>query len=307
MFCFSFDFELLWGLRESTLNKRHYLNVERGRETIPQVLEVFSEYKISATWAIVGAMFANSKSELESILDGSDAFDSRNREYLREKVGANESDDPFHFARSLIEIIKSTDGQEIATHSMFHDFLTSSRSYESRLHRDLSRAIQIMERSDCKPVSIVFPRNQFQFSSESVCRELGITRFRTNQPHWAYAMEKKSARNVCARLYRYLDAVLPIYKPSFKQVDQKRVHSHNAANRFLRVSESSVINSLHLSRILGEMKQSAMQGGSYHLWTHPHNLGINPKGSVKMIKEICAYQSELLLKYDFRSVNMREW
>jgi peptidoglycan/xylan/chitin deacetylase (PgdA/CDA1 family) len=307
MFCFSFDFELLWGLRESTSDRRHYLNVERGRETIPQVLEVFSEYNISATWAVVGAMFANNKSELESILDGSDAFDRRNREYLREKVGVNESDDPLHFARSLIKIIKAADRQEIATHSMFHDFLTSSRSYESLLHRDLSRAIQIMERSECKPVSIVFPRNQYKFTSESVCEELGITRIRTNLTHWAYAMEKNPAKSIYARLYRYLDAFLPIRKPACNEVGQKGVHSHSVANRFLRVSESSIINFMHLRRILGEMKRSAMQGASYHLWTHPHNLGVNPEGSVKMIKEICAYQSELQLKYDFRSVNMRDW
>jgi hypothetical protein len=41
-----------------------------------------------------------------------------------------------------------------------------------------------------------------------------------------------------------------------------------------------------MKRIFNEMTAAAKQGGYYHIWWHPHNLGNNPNECLLEIKQI---------------------
>lgn len=49
----SFDFEMAWGTRRSS-DPNHAAGVERVREVVPALLDMFTRHGISATWATVG-------------------------------------------------------------------------------------------------------------------------------------------------------------------------------------------------------------------------------------------------------------
>ena len=60
----SLDFELLWGMRDKRTISNYGKNILGGRMAISKMLEVFTEFDISATFATVGFLFAKDKEEL---------------------------------------------------------------------------------------------------------------------------------------------------------------------------------------------------------------------------------------------------
>jgi hypothetical protein len=63
-FVISLDFELHWGVRDhEPPDGPYHANLLGARKAIPRLLELFEHYGISATWAIVGFLFAESREE----------------------------------------------------------------------------------------------------------------------------------------------------------------------------------------------------------------------------------------------------
>src|SRR5579864_5566921 len=64
-FVISLDFELHWGVRDhEPPNGPYRQNLLGARKAIPRLLELFQRYGISATWAVVGFLFAETTEEL---------------------------------------------------------------------------------------------------------------------------------------------------------------------------------------------------------------------------------------------------
>ncbi|MBW3671359.1 MAG: polysaccharide deacetylase, partial [Acidobacteria bacterium] len=106
----SLDFELAWGVRDRLDPRGPYRKDLLGtRAAIPDILALFEEYRISATWAVVGFLFSISREELERIAPKvRPRYADRALDSYSESVGENENDDPLHFAPSLVQAIQRT-------------------------------------------------------------------------------------------------------------------------------------------------------------------------------------------------------
>ena len=51
---------------------------------------------------------------------------------------------------------------------------------------------------------------------------------------------------------------------------------------------------------------AAKKGMTYHLWWHPHNIGVMTEYHLKMIEEILEYYVFLKKEYGMQSKNMAE-
>src|SRR5579871_266772 len=110
----SLDFELHWGVRDKRSIDGSYREKLLGaRQAIPQILDLFEEFGVGATWATVGFLFARNRRERDEFLplirpqykyDKLDAYS--------EPTGDNEDDDPLHYAPSLVARIAKTPKQE---------------------------------------------------------------------------------------------------------------------------------------------------------------------------------------------------
>ena len=54
------------------------------------------------------------------------------------------------------------------------------------------------------------------------------------------------------------------------------------------------------------MLHAAKNGLTFHLWWHPHNVGVYTPEHMKQLEEIFSYYDELKKTYGMRSLNMRE-
>ena len=77
-----------------------------------------------------------------------------------------------------------------------------------------------------------------------------------------------------------------MYKPIFKPL------------RFLE--------GVKLHRIKRQMLHAAKNGLTFHLWWHPHNIGVKTEEHLSQLEEIFRYYAELREKYGMQSLNMRE-
>src|SRR3954465_428947 len=125
LFIVSLDFELLWGVRDKRTIESYGPNIAGVREVIPSLLQLFDEFGISASFATVGFLFARNKQDLLQYIPstlpqyGLSKYSPYANGYL-DKIGNSEDDDIYHYAGTLIDMIRQHPAQEIASHTFSH-------------------------------------------------------------------------------------------------------------------------------------------------------------------------------------------
>lgn len=304
----SLDFELFWGMLDQCTLDEYRENVLGGRKAIPQLLELFRKYGIHATWATVGFLFAESRDELIAYFpDQKPSYqDERLSPYgWFEQIGANEEEAPCFYAPSLIEKISQTEGQEIASHTFSHFYCREAGQTLQQFTEDMAAAKAIAQNHGYELTSVVLPRNQCDPQYTAELRQQGFTAYRDEENDWIH--EKIKFRPLM-RLLRLADVYFPLtgqggYQPKneggiWNLTGSRMYKPIFGAFRFL---EKTKVN-----RIKKQMLYAAKHGLTFHLWWHPHNIGVETQAHLAQLEEIFRYYGELKEKYGMQSLNMRE-
>lgn len=308
LFVTSLDFELLYGLSDSEDQTYWIENVLGGRIAIPKILELFKAHEIHATWATVGMLMASDKQELQAFFpDQKPQY--KNANYNLELIGKNETDDPCHFAGSLIEKIKDVPFQEIASHTFSHYFCSKQEQNIEMFCDDINSAVKIAQKKGFTLKSLVFPKNEVQSEYAAQLTKYGIRTFRGTQESRLHGTSDKES--LLIRGLRLLDSYINISGMNCYTMDQlskKDGVINIPASRFLRPYSEKLhcLERLKLRRVKGQMKYAAQNGLIFHLWWHPHNFGRNTEKNLKNLEELLHFYQELNSKYGFESANMYE-
>ena len=205
----SLDFELLWGMRDKRTISSYGGNILGARTSVLKILQLFNEFGISATFATVGFLFAETKHELLKYSPQSKPkYDDKNLSpyfnHIDQIVGDNEDRDKYHFACSLINEIKKYPNQEIASHTFCHYYCLENGQDILDFKHDMSSAINIANKKSVNLESLVFPRNQYNKEYLEVCKNLGITSYRENEKIWFNKAESGQDETIFKRVFRFL-------------------------------------------------------------------------------------------------------
>lgn len=311
LFIISLDFELLWGVKDLPIAESYKENVEGARCAIPQILALFEEYNIHATWATLGIMLNSSKEDIiNSIPRNIPKYLNMNcSAYAHlDEVGDSEDSDKVHFAGELVKRIMDCSNQEIGSHSYSHYYCLEAGADIESFSIDLQRAIQIIEEKYHIPVtSFVFPRNQYSQEYLEVLRNNHIKCYRGN-PQNGFDETKKGMRSMVQRVIRLLDSYIPLngsntYK--LNKVKEKMIEIP-ASSFFRPYSGIKILEIMKIHRIKRQMEYAAKNSEVFHLWWHPHNFGKNSEEMVEELKEVLKYYSFLNNAYGMQSLNMKE-
>jgi hypothetical protein len=324
-FTISLDFELHWGgfekwpLRASGHRKKgsydqYFINT---RKVIPEMLTLFEKFEVHVTWATVGMLFNESKTELlknaPALKPGYEAKELSAYNYILNKgIGENESDDPFHFAPSIIQNIISTRHQELGTHTFAHYYCNEAGQTAGQFRDDIRASQRVAAKFNTQLKSLVFPRNQFNDQYLKICFEEGIRSVRSNPDDWFWHIESTQSESVWKRLNRGMDAYLPIGKkniyPLSAVIAREGFPLCLPASRLLRPynPRELFLNDLKIQRIKSEMTHAAVGGMVYHLWWHPHNFGNYPRQSLIGLEKILQHYAYCRHKWSMNSLNMGE-
>jgi hypothetical protein len=313
IFVISLDFELYWGMRDKVTLEAYHKNLLGVKTAVPEMLNMFEQYGIHATWATVGMLFHETRSDFQlwapPVLpqyQQDDLCPYQDIPYL----GDGEIDDPFHFAPSLIKQIASSPHQEVGTHTYSHYYCLEAGQDKSSFHADLNTAKQLCIEYGLHMESIVFPRNQVNSDYLSVCHRLGIRAYRGTESCWLYAPSKEATQSQLKRGIRLLDAYLPLSGHNCSTL--RSVPNGSLINvpssRFLRPYSKRLrwLEPMRTRRILSCMTHAAKHGRLYHLWWHPHNFGADIAENLSFLRVVLEHFAVLRENYKMSSMNMRE-
>lgn len=293
-FVISLDFELQWGVRDRLQPGDPYLQNLRGaRGAVPRMLELFEEFEIAATWATVGFLFAQSRSEIEELAPAlrPDYVDSRLSPY-EETLGVNEEDDPLHFADSLIERIRGTARQEVGSHTFSHYYVGEQGQDGSTFRADMEAAVEIARRRGIRLQSIVFPRNQHNPDYDSTLLDMGITAYRGNPESYAWAfVDDAQSRSVTRRALRLGESFVPLSGAntvSWSRIVEPSGLANVRASLPLRPYDPRTrsLDFLRRGRIVKSLDRAAKSREVFHLWWHPHNFGVHTQENLCFLRGI---------------------
>jgi peptidoglycan/xylan/chitin deacetylase (PgdA/CDA1 family) len=311
-FIVSLDFELHWGVRDvvRVAEKRdHFL---RAREAIPEVLRLFTQHEIHATWATVGFLFARNKRHLFDHLPELRPSYSKRRldpyAFLHE-IGEDERNDPFHYAASILDAIADVPGQEIASHTFSHYYCLEDGQTERTFEADMRAAAAIGEPFGDITRALVFPRGQHNPAYDSLLARLGTRVYRVPPLFGAYEPRPSGEETVTQRGLRLIDSYLPI-GGSYGDSPHLNVAGMVPlrAGLFLRPYSPSRhrLEPLRIRRIRRAMQDAAKRKCDFHLWWHPHNFGSNTQENLAILDAVLAEHRVLRDRYGWSSRHMSE-
>lgn len=312
-FIISLDFELYWGMFDKVSKEDYGENILGVRVVLPQLLKIFEENEIYATWATVGFLFSENRTDLlENIPPQAPNY--KNQEFSSYQhikgIGQNELEDPYHYGASLINLIKGTPFQEIGSHTFSHYYCLEEGQNKDDFIEDLKAFKRISK--GIEVTSIVFPRNQVNPEYLESCVSHGISTYRGTENAKIYKAESEKEKNgVIFRALRLADSYLNIfghntYKKEDIEFNKKMINL--PASRFFRpyFKKLKALEKIKLKRILDDMTYAAKNQEIYHLWWHPHNSGRNIEENLKQIQLIVLHYKYLHKKYNWESSNMRK-
>ena len=299
----SLDFELFWGMHDCVELNQYARHILGGREGIPKMLELFQRFGIHATWATVGMLFAKGPQDLSPFLP------ANRPSYISEKLSpysflhSLREGDPLYFAADLPDLILQTPGQEIGSHTFCHYYCREEGQTTEQFRQDMLSAKAIAADRGHVLKSVVLPRNQSEPPYTAVLRDLGFTSYRDEENDWIH--EKIKFRPLM-RALRLADVYLPLtghgcFTPKNEDGIVNIVGSRMYKPRFIGLLEP-----LKIRRIKSSMLYAAKHNLCFHLWWHPHNIGINTDYHLRQLEEIFRYYQELQETYGMRSLNMGE-
>jgi len=307
-FMVSLDFELFWGMLDVCALDAYRDNVLGGRKAIGQLLELFQKYQIHATWATVGFLFAENYEQLQPFLpENKPSYENQALDpypWLAQ-IGANEQEAPCFYGPSLINLVASYPNQEIATHTFGHYYCREKGQTVAQFADDLKAAKAIAAEKGYHVTSVVLPRNQCEPEYTQVIRQLGFTAYRDEENDWIH---RKVKNRTLKRGLRLMDAYLPLtghggHTPKLENGLWNLTGSRMYRPIFMPLY---FLEGVRIRRIKKQMLYAAKHGLTYHLWWHPHNLGVRTDAHLQQLEEIFRYFEELKERYGMQSLNMQE-
>lgn len=307
----SLDLELYWGVRDVLPSKESYLENLKGEPTaIRALLKLFQEYDIAATWATVGFLFAESNEDLER-LKPNVLPQYVNKALSPYSDSLRQVDEiPMFRAPELIDLIKQTPKQEIATHTFSHYYCLEQGQTEEAFAADIDSAIKAAEERSISIKSIVFPRNQHNPEYDKVLIDRGILCYRGNQKAPMYRFKEESRAKPFYRAGRLADTFVNVSGPNtydWKDVWKGQI-ADVPASVFLRpVSKArGILGNLQLRRIEKGLEHAAENHQIFHLWWHPHNFGVKTDENLQLLRRVFERVRELRTEYGMQSLSMAD-
>lgn len=306
----SLDFELFWGMQDGTSLEEYKDHVLGGREAIPMLLNLFCEHGIHATWATVGFQFANDYRELIKHFPEKEKRPTYINPTLStyrcfDNIGKNEKEAPCFYAPSLIKQISECEGQEIASHTFSHYYCREAGQTTEQFKADMSAAVSIAKAYGYKLSSVVLPRNQCTKEHIEVLREMGFAAYRDEENDWIH---KRITFRPLLRLLRLMDVYIPLTGQGGYIPENENGIVNLTGSRMYKpyFKPLAFLEKIKIRRIKKQMLHAAKSGKTFHLWWHPHNIGVMTDYHLKQLKEIFCYYDEMKAKYGMRSLNMEE-
>ena len=282
--CFSYDYELLWGVWPFKGSRYVEKNVRHASDALASALAQHQSAAIPANVAIVGMLLDDS---VPRDLIKHQSLTPNQRQKLEALIGQHGSEkDLWKISAWLRRSLAANPWVSLGSHSYSHIYALDASSTE--LIQDFEKQNKTFNVTFGKtPDFLIMPKNQITGSVIMLAKRFGIKSLRINPDCWLYNPAKKS---IFIRLLRLLDAYFPILELIPTPKPHSEIVQLLEGRYFFRPAHHlAVIDAIHFVRLKIGYHYCRKSGRDFHLWTHPHNMGGNIARSRKNLRRIFAW------------------
>lgn len=259
----SLDAELWWGFHD--LARPPTERIESARDGWLKLIDLFEEFDIPATWAIVGHLF------LEEC-DGIHADHLAPEGWFDRDPGGVASRESLWFAPALIQqLLDSNVDHEIAAHGFSHLEFGDDRTTEEMAISELQACKEVAAEWNVDLTSFVFPRNNI--GHREVLADHGFSCYRGLQPDYWYA---DSVLYPLGRVGTILAAnAPPLVTPhpdEYGLVNIPASFHLFTFDRPLGPFTRPVLGDVIVRKAKRGIEKAAEEDGVFHMWLHPNSL-----------------------------------
>jgi len=308
-FVISLDYELLWGMLDSSNIESAKASVLGEIKAVPKILEYFDAYKIRATWAVVGMSLCENFEEWETFHPNKLPNYSNNLKSSYHLNPKNIDNPDLYFQANSINLIRSLSSQEIASHSFSHLYFNEPGINSEDIEEDFILFKRISQNKGITCSSFIFPRNQFSTKLLNALKKYDFSAYRGNNNSFIYNEGEVLSQSSYIRYIRLIDSYVPLTRNlsySIETGGNLDLVDIPASLFFRPFTYSKFIHSAHIKRVKNEMLSAAKKGQTFHLWWHPHNFGLNLEENLIGLLEVLNYFKFLKETYDMQSCNMKD-
>jgi hypothetical protein len=264
----SLDLELTWGTFDLYFND-DLLEMSRWTHDVgvPSLLNHLTSNRISASWAVVGAMMRSSLPDVSALPKVSFPHFSKPWFSYVPKDG-DESTHPEWFGASLLKMIKSAEPeQEIGFHSFSHVPFTQIGMTRERAVAEYRYCAQVAQELGIPTTCFVFPRNLVAYLAD--LRDAGFTCFRD--------IDKLPVRFASSKLTSIGMVLADVAGLAPRMVEPSLKAGMVAIPGSLSIRNAAgwrkyIPDSSRLRRLRKGLERVRRSGGVFHVWFHPENL-----------------------------------
>ncbi len=267
-FLFSIDTELAWGVFGKF--DPNAFSAERERETVNRLLGILDEFKIAATWAVVGGMFEE-KYEGSPLVDVARWLEQYPASY--EMVRHNS---PLLYGPDIVEtLLARRDQHEIAFHGFTHRLFDEQTMSEQEARLEIETWLSVAQRWGVVPRSVTFPRSRVGFLD--LFREHGFLCYRDDN-----LLSGAYARPVIRKVFRrwphslYALTAVPLQEASLSPSGLICLPSSfelfGFNRRVERVLDRAGLHNLRLQTLVRSIRQAGAQRKMVHMYAHPYDF-----------------------------------
>ena len=300
-FIFSLDTELAWGYYDRFEKGMFSLNGEKERESVHRLLEIFDEFNITATWAVVGHLFYDKceNCEICPVLEWKNKYRSFDEIY--------ETNNPLWYGLDIINLLQTKGSRhEIAFHGYTHKVFSEEKMTEQEAKTEIQEWQRLAARKNVIPYSVVFPRNRP--GHLQAFKDAGYICYRGDELH-----PKDYQIPFIGKALNRIDLVLQIRAP---QVYELEVDSTGLINlpssRWLfgmnrkieAIFDALGLHLLRIRKMVKAVKKSATEGKIIHIWAHPEEF--KSKKDFEKLRFLLSFVSQEINKGTLQSIGMAD-
>lgn len=258
----SLDAELAWGFHDA--DELPADRVTTARESWLRLLELFDEFDVPATWAVVGHLMLDS-------CDGEHADHPTPDGWFDRDPGTRERRDEQWYGATLVDAIEAADADhEIGSHTFSH--VEMAHTTREVAAAEVREAVEVAEERGLSVDSLVYPRNYV--GHRDVLAAYGVTCYRGVKPRRWYD------RGVLGSAAKFAGWPTRAVEPTLVTPHEDEYGLINVpASLYLfgfegrarsaveRVTEDPVVSMARRG-----IDRAATENGTFHMWLHPNNL-----------------------------------
>ena len=294
VFTLSLDFELIWGAldKRGPDGFRKPCEIER-QHVIARLLQLFVEFKLPATWCVVGHLMLDHCDCKNGVKHPSIVPPNHSwmRDWFAHDPCGDEKSFPLFYGRSLVEKIRDCAvPQEIGSHSFSHVIFGDPGCSLETARTELAACLEAARELGIEMRSFVFPRNSI--GHLNALRDHGFRIFRGLEPHWYNQLPSRMIQ----RLAR-LSAVFLAMEPPVGVPERTAEGLWNIPASMLYFPmhglRRRVPLNLRVARARKGLDAAVRSKKIFHLWFHPTNLSDEMETMFQGLRKIFEYASNL--------------